>query len=307
MKRFFTVLIAAAILSPLPVSSAVVGDVDGDGKIDLSEAIYALQVSAGAYPGVSTSCQLAGKGTWQAATPYIECDVIKESDTFYICTANHTSSLNFSTDSVNWTALAWQDASSPCTEPDEVLSQNQCWKDRNLGASQVANSWTDPNAYGDLYQWGRPADGHQNRTSQETTMNSSNDVPGHRDFITEPETPYDWRIPQNNNLWQGLGGVNNPCPQGFRLPTVTELATERASWGSTSGNAEDAYLSPLKLTKAGDRRYDDGELELYTQKGFYWSSTVSGTWVRYLVYDDNVSGLYSAYRGWGMSVRCIKD
>ncbi|MCD4736862.1 MAG: hypothetical protein K8R53_12530, partial [Bacteroidales bacterium] len=29
------------------------------------------------------------------------------------------------------------------------------WLDRNLGASQVATSSTDTNAYGDLYQWGR--------------------------------------------------------------------------------------------------------------------------------------------------------
>jgi len=36
------------------------------------------------------------------------------------------------------------------------------WMDRNLGASQVATSSTDAAAYGDLYQWGRAADGHEN-------------------------------------------------------------------------------------------------------------------------------------------------
>jgi hypothetical protein len=44
-------------------------------------------------------------------------------------------------------------------------STGQVWMDRNLGASQVATSSTDPASYGDLYQWGRPADGHQIRTS----------------------------------------------------------------------------------------------------------------------------------------------
>jgi hypothetical protein len=39
------------------------------------------------------------------------------------------------------------------------------WMDRNLGATQVATSSTDAAAYGDLYQWGRRADGHQCRTS----------------------------------------------------------------------------------------------------------------------------------------------
>lgn len=39
------------------------------------------------------------------------------------------------------------------------------WMDRNLGASRAATSSTDTEAYGDLYQWGRAADGHQKRTS----------------------------------------------------------------------------------------------------------------------------------------------
>ncbi|MGA1583494.1 MAG: hypothetical protein ACO4CH_09580, partial [Saprospiraceae bacterium] len=37
------------------------------------------------------------------------------------------------------------------------------WMDRNLGASQVADSSSDANSYGDWYQWGRFADGHQCR------------------------------------------------------------------------------------------------------------------------------------------------
>jgi hypothetical protein len=47
-------------------------------------------------------------------------------------------------------------------------STGQVWMDRNLGASQVATSSTDPASYGDLYQWGRPADGHQKRKSATT-------------------------------------------------------------------------------------------------------------------------------------------
>jgi hypothetical protein len=34
----------------------------------------------------------------------------------------------------------------------------QVWVDRNLGASQVATSSTDPVSYGNSYQWGRLAD-----------------------------------------------------------------------------------------------------------------------------------------------------
>ena len=105
------------------------------------------------------------------------------------------------------------------------------WMDRNLGASQVATSSTDPNAYGDLYQWGRFSDGHQCRTSPTTSALSSLDQPGNNMFILAPNTPYDWRSPQNTNLWQGVNGVNNPCPMGYRIPTETELDNERLSWG----------------------------------------------------------------------------
>ena len=72
------------------------------------------------------------------------------------------------------------------------------WMDRNLGASQVATSSTDAAAYGDLYQWGRGADGHQIRTSGTTATLSSTDQPGNGNFILAPNSPYDWRSPQKD-------------------------------------------------------------------------------------------------------------
>ncbi|HIJ26877.1 MAG: hypothetical protein HON68_09360 [Gammaproteobacteria bacterium] len=43
------------------------------------------------------------------------------------------------------------------------------WLDRNLGATEVCTTTTTANCYGDTYQWGREADGHQVRTSGTTT------------------------------------------------------------------------------------------------------------------------------------------
>lgn len=101
------------------------------------------------------------------------------------------------------------------------------WMDRNLGATQVAVSAIDAAAYGDLYQWGRLKDGHQIRTSSTSTVASTGDIPGHSNFITISTAPIDWRSPQNNSLWQGAtGGVNNPCPSGYRIPTNAEWTTE---------------------------------------------------------------------------------
>ena len=53
-------------------------------------------------------------------------------------------------------------------------------------------------------------------------------------------SPIDWRTPQNNNLWQGVSGTNNPCPAGFRLPTETELETEKELTNATALNKEAA-------------------------------------------------------------------
>jgi hypothetical protein len=125
------------------------------------------------------------------------------------------------------------------------------WMDRNLGATQVATSSTDQNAYGDLYQWGRRADGHQCRTSPTTATLSSIDQPAHGNFITINSGNYDWRSPQNANLWQGVNGVNNPCPSGYRIPTETEINAERLSW--SQNNSAGAFASPLKWTLAGYR------------------------------------------------------
>ncbi|NCU32683.1 MAG: hypothetical protein EOM23_07120, partial [Candidatus Moranbacteria bacterium] len=121
------------------------------------------------------------------------------------------------------------------------------WMDRNLGASQVATSGTDAASYGDLYQWGRFADGHQCRTSPTTSTLSSTDQPGHGNFITVGDGHIDWRNPQNHNLWQGDFGINNPCPTGFRLPSQAEFEAERLSWNSN--NAAGAASSFLKLPK----------------------------------------------------------
>ena len=185
------------------------------------------------------------------------------------------------------------------------------WMDRNLGASQVATSSTDAAAYGDLYQWGRAADGHQCRDSETITTLSSTDQPGHGDFIISSfEANFDWRSPQNDNLWQGVNGTNNPCPSGYRLPTEAELDNERLSWSEL--NRSSAFASPLKWTVGGHRRYSFGDFEGIRDTdsgGYYWGSTISssGTRSTLLMILPGIAITSSEGRAYGCSVRCIKD
>ena len=176
------------------------------------------------------------------------------------------------------------------------------WMDRNLGATQVATSSTDSNAYGDLYQWGRGADGHQIRTSGTTSTLSSTDQPGNVNFILAPNSPFNWRSPQNTNLWQGVNGVNNPCPSGYRVPTEAEWQVEYATW--TSANY--AFGSPLKLPKAGIRTNNNSFNQLGTG-GRYWSSTVDGSNSRLMYFDGSSGAMFTDGRALAASIRCIMN
>jgi hypothetical protein len=169
------------------------------------------------------------------------------------------------------------------------------WMDRNLGASRVATTNTDASGIGDLYQWGRLKDGHQCRNSSTTATQSSGDVPGNANFITNGA----WRSTTNDNLWQGASGINNPCPSGYRVPTHPEWTAEQATW--SSGNSTGAYASSLKLPVGGFRVAGSGSI---TTDFCYWTSTVSGSSARY-IWGDGTS--YVDARGHGASVRCIKN
>jgi len=197
------------------------------------------------------------------------------------------------------------DLNIPTFHPVTNPKTGKTWMDRNLGASEVATSSTDAAAYGDLYQWGRLTDGHEKRTSSTTTTTSSTDVPGHSNFIL---SNHNWRSTQNNNLWQGVNGINNPCPNGYRLPTIAELNAERLSW--PSNDAAGAFASPLKWTLSGIRYGSTGGVNFEGTSGYYYSSNSTNP-----NFGMSVLSIGSTFastgivwiRSTGICVRCIKN
>ena len=195
-------------------------------------------------------------------------------------------------------------------------ADGKTWLNNNLGANYAnttsgafnpaaqASSSTDANAYGSLFQWGRGADGHEFRTSGNTAgpiatpWTSTN-------FITNNTTPFDWRTPQDNNLWQGVSGTNNPCPIGYRVPTDTELDNQRLTWSVNTSSG--AIASPLKLPMSGFRNNSNGSLLSVGFSGVYWSGTVSSTFAQYLDFDSGGAYMSTGRRASGRSVRCLKD
>ena len=184
----------------------------------------------------------------------------------------------------------------------------ETWMDRNLGASQVAITKFDAAAKGDLYQWGRATEGHEDRGSGTTSTNATTAVPSDGNtwdgkFIKEPDDPKDWLETKDDNLWQGVSGINNPCPAGFRLPTIEEWEAERLTWASNDWDG--AFGSPLKLVYAGHRTFDNAGIYL---GGDYWSSTTIDVYAKTLHFSSSVAHTTgNSFRANGYSVRCIKE
>jgi uncharacterized protein (TIGR02145 family) len=199
------------------------------------------------------------------------------------------------------------------------------WMDRNLGATQAATAYDDYKAYGHLFQWGRPADGHQliNYTSRtngsfvngKTKTLATTDVPANALFITPDNTVaqngvfiYDWRDDQNTNRW----AINNQgvCPSGWHIPTTAEWDAETGITNLTTA------FNQLKITAAGYRYGDfdgsarEGQLKSAGTFANYWTSSVWPSGAGFSAYrniaaNDNYTDL--AGRAYGMSIRCIKN
>lgn len=199
--------------------------------------------------------------------------------------------------------------------PTATSATGKIWMDRNLGATRAATSYTDASSFGDLYQWGRSSDGHQLYNSTITSTQFSTTTTNNGNFVSESGTGIkDWINPSNPNLWQGVNGINNPCPMGFRIPTKQEWTDESATWSSQ--NAPGAYASSLKLPYYNNLRcyYGNGT---YAQVGavYYWTSnvdditTVSGYGNRsYTIKLEPSSKSFPAFeRGYGFLCRCIQN
>jgi hypothetical protein len=212
------------------------------------------------------------------------------------------------------------------------------WMQWNLGATAFPTSRTAPTtSLGGYYQWGRWTDGHESRTSTKFPITSNNvflsepvngkeyifrEVTGgfrNRFLVTTSSTnaasanhyPFSTWLDRNfKPLWQGVNGINNPCPSGYRLPTANEFQVEAESSYNMFTPAA-AYASPLKLTGLGMRLGSNGSAPTSGSEsdGSYWTSTVNPS-------DSNNQAYYfsttqgrtlSSKKINGLSVRCIKD
>ena len=191
------------------------------------------------------------------------------------------------------------------------------WAPINCGAKRIAvsgdatNSSLNVDGCGYLYQWGR----RDGLTLQSPTVTGpiSTSTPGNNNFYTgTPSNNYDWLSPKNDRLWNGTTkGVNDPCPEGYRVPATSELSSlERGSVFSKpllTISADKDYPS-LIFPAAGGRGYSGGSAGEQSVWGRYWSSSAAGNTSHHISFNSTTLDSNAGYqRVYSFSVRCVRE
>jgi uncharacterized protein (TIGR02145 family) len=201
--------------------------------------------------------------------------------------------------------------------------------------------------FGKLYQWGRKyGQGYKSSSSYEDYYEDATYVT-HQNVMRGPvplnvgQSPsyadyfimdcaernfYNWCDVQDNNLWGVVNGeksVYEPCPPGWRLPTLEALrdVSGNYSQGTVQNGQNGFYLSgvyscidgnPMIFLPAAGINSSWGDGYGRNISGEYWSSTAFEDYgaktLRLDLYESKVrvSG-YDNSRDSGLSIRCVQE
>ncbi|SHN92963.1 hypothetical protein BCLUESOX_229 [bacterium endosymbiont of Bathymodiolus sp. 5 South] len=163
------------------------------------------------------------------------------------------------------------------------------WLDRNLDADRVCGSAIDPVCFGGLYQFGRSADGHQERSNGNsglartvTSNRASTITPSNDTIYGISSSIYDWTSADTKGYVRS-NKLDSICPVGFSVPTMQEFKDEKIGLKATFDNF-------LKLPLAGKLDRANGNITNTRSSGRYWTSA--------LVYDPKPEFITVTYHHW---------
>ena len=194
--------------------------------------------------------------------------------------------------------LEYQVVTSPYT--------GRIWMDRNLGATRVATAVNDAPAYGDLFQFRKPDDGHQNRDSETTTEISTSITPINNKFFIGTLRWCDGDYPG----WDDVARTNLPAPKGWRMPTFAEFHSEVQAMinEGTTMNTQAIFDSFFKMPTAGARNYLNGVINTTVIRVWSTDNRFDGSSRRCAYFTS--SSYNSAIRTFwteGCTIRLIKE
>ena len=186
-----------------------------------------------------------------------------------------------------------------------IRKGSRWWAPVNLGAIRVATKGHNgTNETGNYYQWGR----------RDATNPGCRTYNGYSSVITPDDNIFytgekaRWLSTADVSLWQN--GKNDPCPNGYRVPTGAEMKT----WGSCTSESNGLYMvnadsgfPQLVFPRTGRKMYSNASMD-GGYNTFFWSSTaVNGDYAKSYVY-NGVSALKENddYHSFGFVVRCIR-
>lgn len=210
------------------------------------------------------------------------------------------------------------DATSGCFFVDNIkyceviADDNSTWIDRNLGADDVCDESNAINCYGNLYQWGRSADGHEKRDSALQDDNPTVWPYVSTAFETSDTGEFDWLnqtaagltpayVTERKEFWED--NESGFCPKGWKVPTIDEIESMTVAEEIT--DKEKALASHLHIPDSGSRS-SGGSLEEVGNSGYIWSSSLLGDRSEAYTYKDSEAARADANRATGYSIRCIK-
>ena len=175
------------------------------------------------------------------------------------------------------------------------LHTGKIWLDRNLGARRACTSFDDAQCYGDYYQWGREADGHEKSSSALSYTQATDTTNVGSDFIAVISN---WTSADSDGSIREANW--NPCPAGYKVPAFADLTDEFIQ------NRDDAF-DRLKLPSAGIRENSGGTILQEGTHGHVWSSTPSDDpFSRGILFSLEENKLTFSVRAEGQSVRCLQ-